>query len=225
MTEILVHNTRLITDPSGALYWPEERMLVVSDMHLEKGSAFAARGQMLPPYDSTVTLANLKAVLETYKPQRFLALGDSFHDVHANARMDPSTKETLSELTGSVETIWITGNHDPEIPATLPGERRATVTIRTLTFRHDPLPSPQPGEIAGHLHPAAKVVTERGRVRRRCFVSDGTRLLMPAFGTYAGGLNLRDPAIASLFGKGTMTAHVCGKTKVYSVGRHSLAAD
>jgi uncharacterized protein len=225
MTEILVHNTRLIADPSGALYWPEERLLIVADMHLEKGSAFAAKGQMLPPYDSALTLANLEGVLAHYKPQRLIALGDSFHDTHAMSRMAPVNYDALTTLAGSVETVWITGNHDPEIPAMLPGERMCEMRISVLTFRHEPLALAQPGEVAGHLHPAAKVVTERGRVRRRCFVSDGERLLMPAFGAYAGGLNVRDPAIASLFQKGAITAHVCGKAKVYSVRSGKLSPD
>jgi uncharacterized protein len=225
MTQIHIRNTTLIAHHSGALYWPEENILIVADMHLEKGSSFAAKGQMLPPYDSAATLEKLRNVIAHYQPQRLIALGDSFHDIQAITRMAPANREALTTLASSVETIWITGNHDPEIPNLMPGERLATLTIEALTFRHEPRPAPQPGEIAGHLHPAAKVVTERGRLRRRCFVSDSNRLLMPAFGTYAGGLNLRDPAITLLFEKGAMTAHVCGTTKVYSVGNHRLAAD
>jgi uncharacterized protein len=225
MTHLPLLTATLALDHSGALWWPAERTLVVADMHLEKGSAFAARGQMLPPYDSAATLALLMRLVLRLKPQRLVALGDSFHDVRAGERMDAGVAAGLTALAGSLEMVWIAGNHDPEIPAFLPGARLPELQFGPLTFRHEPRQSCEPGEVAGHLHPAAKVVGSGGRIRRKAFVTDGSRLLLPAFGAFAGGLNLRDPAIGGLFAAGRIVAHVCGATRVYAVGERRLAGD
>lgn len=225
LTIALVNRAELHLDHHGAAWWPAERMLIVADMHLEKGSAFASRGRFLPPYDSAATLARLTRLVARHRPRSLLALGDSFHDRHAGDRMDPGLLDALAGLTAGLETIWIAGNHDPEIPAGLPGERAETLRVGPLTFRHEPQPGLQAGEIAGHLHPAAKVVSQRGGVRRPAFVTDGARMVMPAFGSYAGGLNCRDTAIERLFAPESIVAHVCGGTRVYSVGRRRLAPD
>ncbi len=217
MTIAVVNSATLHLDHHGAVWWAAERTLIVADMHLEKGSAFAARGQLLPPYDSAVTLAKLTRVIARHRPQRLIALGDSFHDVGAQVRMDGVVFAALSALSASLEMIWITGNHDPEIPSGLPGERMAELVLGLLTFRHEPQKGSQPGEIAGHLHPAAKVVSERGKVRRPTFVTDGSRMILPAFGAYAGGLNCMDQVIAGLFDQRMITAHVCGGSRVYPV--------
>ncbi|MGL4239819.1 MAG: metallophosphoesterase, partial [Beijerinckiaceae bacterium] len=153
------------------------------------------------------------------------ALGDSFHDVRAGGRMDQTVAEALTGLAASLDMIWIAGNHDPEVPAFLPGQRLPHMKLGPLTFRHEPLPGAQAGEVAGHLHPVAKVVGDRGRIRRKAFVSDGDRLLLPAFGAYAGGLNLREPVIEDLFRPGRIVAHVCGGTRLYAVGEKRLAGD
>jgi DNA ligase-associated metallophosphoesterase len=225
MTPLTLLSASLALDHSGALWWPAERTLVVADMHLEKGSAYAARGQMLPPYDSAATLALLTRLVLRLKPHRLIALGDSFHDVRAGERMDAGLAEALTGLAAGLDVVWIAGNHDPEIPAFLPGARQGELRLGPLAFRHEPLKACEPGEVAGHLHPAAKVVSDRGRIRRKAFVTDGTRLLLPAFGAFAGGLNLRDPAIGTLFRPGGITAHVCGATRVYPVGERRLAGD
>jgi uncharacterized protein len=225
MTTVRIAGATLHLDHAGALWWPSARTLVVADMHLEKGSAFAARGQMLPPYDSALTLARLASLVARHRPQRLVALGDSFHDVRAGARMDETAIGALTTLVAHVEMVWITGNHDPEIPDWLPGARQAELCEGPLTLRHEPRPGAQRGEIAGHLHPVAKVAGERGRIRRKAFVTDGERLLMPAFGAYAGGLNLREPVIETLFSADRLIAHVCGGTRVYAVGGRRLAPD
>jgi uncharacterized protein len=225
MTPLSLLDADLLLDHSGALWWPVERTLVIADMHLEKGSAYAARGQLLPPYDSAATLARLNRLVARLLPARLIALGDSFHDVRAGERMDGGVADALTALAASLHMIWITGNHDPEIPAWLPGERHDAVVAGPLTFRHEPLPGAQPGEVAGHLHPVARVTNEKGRVRRKAFVTDGSRLLLPAFGAYAGGLNLREPVIEDLFAPGRITAHVCGSSRVFRVGERRLAAD
>ncbi len=223
MTSVNVNTASLQLDHHGAVWWEAERTLVVADMHLEKGSAYASRGQLLPPYDTAVTLAKLTRVIARHKPQRVIALGDSFHDTGAVGRMDASIFAALNVLSASLEMVWITGNHDPEIPDGLPGKRLATLVMGPLTFRHEPQPGRQVGEIAGHLHPAARVVSERGKVRRMAFVSDGSRMILPAFGAYAGGLNCLEPVIADLFTPGRMVAQVCGSTRVYTVPEGRLS--
>jgi uncharacterized protein len=223
MTTLHLLSATLALDHSGALWWPQERTLVVADMHLEKGSAYARRGQMLPPYDSARTLAQLTRLVARLRPRRLIALGDSFHDVQAGERMAPAVADALQALAAGLDMVWIAGNHDPEIPDFLPGTRAGELTLGPLTFRHEPQAGEASGEVAGHLHPAARVISDKGSLRRKAFVTDGTRLLLPAFGAYAGGLSLRDPAIARLFDQDQLIAHVCGTTRVYAVGPRRLA--
>ena len=224
MSSVAVNGVDLSADHLGALYWQAERTLIVADMHLEKGSAFASRGQMLPPYDSAATLAKLNQLIARHRPKRLIALGDSFHDIQAGERMDKDCALALAALAASLEMIWITGNHDPEIPTALSGQRYADYRLGGLVFRHEPLAGLQPGEIAGHLHPVARLVSPKGGIQARAFISDGTRLLMPAFGSYAGGLNCRDDAISSLFNPHLMAAHICGSTRVYPVKGNRLVS-
>ncbi|SFK00589.1 ligase-associated DNA damage response endonuclease PdeM [Methylocapsa palsarum] len=206
-----------IADPAGALYWLDERMLIVADLHFEKGSAFAAKKIFLPPYDTAAALAALAALVAIYNPKVVLALGDSFHDGRAGERIAAADVRALRRLQAGRDWIWIAGNHDRILPSGLEGERRETLSVGEIAFRHEPGEGPSRGEIAGHLHPVAKVVGRGGRVRRRCFVSDGSRCVMPAFGAYAGGLNLHDAAFAVLFRNNDHSAHVLGREKVYSI--------
>jgi hypothetical protein len=207
----------LIADTSGALYWPDEKMLIVADLHLEKGSAFAARGVLLPPYDTASTLARLARLIERYAPQIVMALGDSFHDGGGPARMADTDRASLKALQRGRDWLWIAGNHDPD-PADGVGGRFADVlAFGPLTFRHEPSSAPCDGEIAGHLHPLARVARRGRAVSRRCFAGDGRRLVMPAFGAYAGGLNVRDRAIFGLFGTLAFTAHMLGERRLYAI--------
>ena len=215
-TEIDLNGERLVLDVSGALWWPARAMLVFSDIHFEKGSSYAMRGQMLPPYDTRAALKRMQAVVARYRPATIMSLGDAFHDRDAAERLDQDERAMLSGLSCSADWIWITGNHDPDPPSWLGGEIVPEVRIGGLTFRHEPGVFFQPGEIAGHLHPCT-TVTMRGRsLRRRCFVSDRARMVLPAFGAYAGGLDLWEPPIYSLF-QGAFGAYVLGQTRVYAV--------
>jgi uncharacterized protein len=214
---LVVAGVALLADRAGALFWPEEKLLVVADLHLEKGSAFAARGVLLPPYDTAATLARLARLIERYTPRVVIALGDSFHDGGGPARMDEISRVTLKALQRGRDWIWIAGNHDPDPAVNIGGRFADVLALGPLTFRHEPSPRPRDGEIAGHLHPLARV-SQRGRaVSRRCFACDGSRLVMPAFGAYAGGLNVRDRAIVSLFGALAFTAHMLGERRLYAV--------
>jgi len=216
-SELSLAGVTLLADCGGALFWPDEKLLVVADLHLEKGSAFAVRGVLLPPYDTASTLARLARLVERYSPAFVIALGDSFHDGGGPARMDDANRSPLTALQHGRDWLWITGNHDPEPASGIGGRFAATLSFGPLMFRHEPSPGACDGEIAGHLHPLARVARRGRAVRRRCFASDGQRLVMPAFGAYAGGLNVRDRAIAALFGALSFTAHMLGEQRLYAV--------
>lgn len=215
--EIAIAGATLLADPAGALYWPEERLLAVADLHLEKGSAFAKRGVLLPPYDTITTLARLAKLIERYRPALVVALGDSFHDAGGAARMPEAARAALKILQRGRDWLWLAGNHDPDPPHGVGGGVASELAMGALAFRHQPSPQQVDGEIAGHLHPMA-CVARRGRgVARRCFAADGKRLVMPAFGAYAGGLNIRDRAIVGLFGALSFTAHLLGDGRLYAI--------
>jgi len=205
----------MIADLSGALFWVDERLLVVSDLHLEKGSSFATRRVLLPPYDTAATLAKLQAVIARHDPRTVIALGDSFHDNDAHQRLDASDRATLTQLQARRDWIWIAGNHDPALPRDIGGTVADEVQMGPLTFRHEPTGAY--GEIAGHLHPKARV-SRRGRsIERRCFASDGERAVMPSFGAYTGGLSIRDEAFRAIFQTSAFIAHLLGDRQVHRI--------
>ena len=221
--EVSINGTGLVADRAGALYWPSEGVLAIADLHLEKGSSFAKRGVLLPPYDTAATLARLSAVIMRYAPRCVIALGDSFHDGGGPGRLADADRTQLRALQVGRDWIWITGNHDPEPAQNIGGEFGGALAIGGLTFRH--IPSGSTGEIAGHLHPVARV-SHRGRaVSRRCFAADALRMVMPAFGAFAGGLNIRDAAFADLFGTLAFTAHMLGEDRLYSFGAKHCMVD
>jgi uncharacterized protein len=175
----------------GALWWPEEATLVVADLHLEKGSSLARRGALLPPYDTAATLATLGRLVETLAPRRVVCLGDSFHD---GAR--------LRALADGRDWLWIAGNHDGAGLRGLGGRVAAEAVLGPLILRHQASKIGADGEISGHYHPKASVVVGGRRIGGRCFASDGRRLILPAFGTFTGGLDVFNPAIAALLAPG-----------------------
>jgi DNA ligase-associated metallophosphoesterase len=214
--QIIVNGETLTLDASGALYWPAMRTLVFADLHFEKGSSYARTGQLLPPYDTRATLSRIAALCARYAPQTVIALGDSFHDREAHNRLDDYERDMLARLGDDADWIWIAGNHDPALPSWLNGRIAEEVALGSLVFRHEPSPLIGKGEIAGHLHPCARVTRRGHTLRRRCFVSDGLRLLLPAFGAYAGGLDVRDRAVRSLFAEDFL-AYVLGARRVYAI--------
>ncbi len=221
---VVLNGCALELDPRGGLFWPAERLLVVADLHLEKGSAFARRGQMLPPYDTAETLVRLESLVAGLQPRTIVALGDSFHDRWGEERLEPEARTRLQALQHGRTFIWIAGNHDPEPAKDLGGDWAREMRVGPLVLRHEPSPSPCAGEIAGHLHPVAQL-TVRGRgIRRRCFATDGERLVLPALGAYAGGLNVRDAAVAGLFAD-RFEAHLLGADRTFRIASHACRAD
>jgi uncharacterized protein len=214
MTAAPIHlgGERLMLDPAGVLIWPAAGLLVVSDLHLEKGSSYARRGQLLPPWDTHATLDRLALLLRRHRPRLVVALGDSFHDTDGASRLPASELSRLRAMTEAHRFIWVQGNHDPAPPRGIGGEWVEAFATATLVFRHQARADAD-GEISGHHHPKATVPARAGSVCRPCFVSDSHRLMLPAFGAYTGGLDVRDPAIARLFPRGG---------RVFLLGRERL---
>ncbi len=218
--EIRLGATSLQLDASGALWWERHRMLVVADLHFEKGAAFARRGAMLPPYDTRITLGRLEALVARHRPAAVVSLGDAFHDRRGTEALDPEAARRIRALTDAVRWLWVAGNHDPAPPAGLGGEAVAMVERDGIGFGH--VPGSLAGfEVAGHLHPKARLSGEGRAVTRPCFVAGADRLILPAFGAYAGGLDVLDPAISGLFTMG-FDAFLLGDRRVFRVPHHRL---
>jgi uncharacterized protein len=184
--------TILTALPSGALWWDAERLLVVSDLHLGRSDRIARLGgTLIPPYEVADTLARLDAELAATRPGTVICLGDSFDDPQA-AALDDDTALWLTRMMAGRRWIWIAGNHDP-VPVALGGECRAQISIGPLTFRHIADPAAL-GELSGHYHPKTVV----GGRSCRCFLADSARVILPAFGTYTGGLRSSDSALCAL---------------------------
>lgn len=213
--------------PSGAVHIPCQGLLVAADLHLEKGSSYAERGQLLPPYDTAATLLRLEAEIKGLDPRRVLLLGDSFHDARALSRLAEADLDKIRALARGRDFVWAAGNHDEGLEgglSALPGRVEDDPEAAGLTFRHEPLPHPQTGEVSGHLHPCAKVVSQGRAVRRRTFLTDGARLILPAFGSYAGGLNACDAAFQGLFVRPPLAA-LLGVGAVHPIAFSSLCPD
>lgn len=223
--EINVAGEMLTLHISGALWWEAERTLIVSDLHLEKASAYARRGVMLPPYDTEVTLDRLAGVIDHFQPARVISLGDSFHDEGAAARMSLVNQTRLAMMQLGREWIWISGNHDPKASAGLFGDHTDIADFGSLVFRHEPLPDMVMGEIAGHLHPVSRIRRHGRSIRKPCFAGDATRLVMPAFGALTGGLNVLEEPWAPLFSSTDFTAYMIGEDRIYPVPSHKLRGD
>lgn len=179
----------------AALYWPAERTLLVSDLHLEKASAFALGGQMLPPYDSLSTLHDVAELVAQYRPERLISLGDNFHDDAGEVRLPPNASAVLQQLVGQADWVWITGNHDRNLEARWGGRSVEELVLSGILLRHEALRGETAPEISGHFHPKYRQFLRGRMVSRRCFVKGPRKLIMPAFGAFTGGLDAQDVAI------------------------------
>ncbi|BBK33076.1 putative phosphoesterase [Stella humosa] len=215
-----LNGASLLLDPSGALFWREHGLLAVADLHLEKGSAFARRGTLLPPYDTQATLDELTRAVRRWQPRMVLCLGDSFHDTGGPGRLGAGDRGRLAALTRGRDWVWVAGNHDPVIPEDVGGRVVPEVALGRIIFRHEAVPGTR-GEVSGHFHPKASVATRARRISGRCFVSDGERMVLPAFGAYAGGLDVLDPAIATLMRR-RFVAFLLGRNQLFAFPKDQL---
>ncbi len=195
----------LLALPEGALFWPARGALFVADLHFEKASWFASFGQMLPPYDSIATLADLTALVAATGATEIWCLGDSFHDAKGCERLPARAQEMLRELTGTTRWTWITGNHDAGGNAGnwadhCGGEIVEEALVDGLLLRHKADPADPRPELSGHFHPKLRVTHRGRRVARRCFVATESKLILPAFGALTGGLDAHHPAIVRAVG-------------------------
>jgi DNA ligase-associated metallophosphoesterase len=179
----------------AALYWRAQDALLVSDLHLEKASAFALVGQMLPPYDSVSTLEEIATLCRTYRPAKIISLGDNFHDDGGEHRLAQDAAALLVDLACNTEWIWITGNHDRAVSGIWGGKAFDALTLSGITLRHEALSGDPNPEISGHFHPKFRQMLRGRMVKRRCFVKTPRKLIMPAFGALTGGLDVQDAAI------------------------------
>lgn len=214
----------LLLDPLGVLWLPPRATLVVADLHLEKGSAFARRGSLLPPYDTARTLRRLGWAIERYRPLTVVSLGDAFHDRAGAAALTAADRDQLQALAHGRDWLWVRGNHDPDPPAGLAGDTVDHLEIGRLRLVHMPESGHGGAVIAGHLHPKARLAQGPRKATRPCFAGDARLLLLPAFGAYTGGLNVLDPSIKDLF-RAQFTAFMLGEARVFEVAHHHLSAD
>jgi DNA ligase-associated metallophosphoesterase len=197
---ISLNGLDFIPDLSGALFVPDFRTLLVADLHLEKASNMARRGVHLPPYDTRASLMQLEAVIAQARPEQVIFLGDSFHDDGARERIDHADLARLRALSEGAATIWITGNHDPHPPADIGGRIADHVVLGGVTLRHEPkFLEAEEFEISGHLHPGSAVSQRGKRIHCKCFIADSRRLIMPAFGSFTGGLSISAPPFKALY--------------------------
>lgn len=213
---------RLLLDPLGAVMWPAAGLLAVADLHFEKGSACAVQGRLVPPWDTRITLDRLALLMRRWQPRTVVALGDSFHDDRGPGRMAAGDAARLRLLTEAAEFVWVLGNHDPSPPVGLRGVAAEAWSLGPLVFRHQALRGAD-GELCGHHHPKASVVTRAGTVTRPCFVTDAHRVMLPSLGAYTGGLDVGHPAIAGLFGRGGR-AFLLGQDRLFSFTLAQTAA-
>ncbi len=188
--------------PGGALWWAAQRALIVADLHFEKASWFARGGQFLPPYDSIATLTDLTALVAACSPRELWCLGDSFHDSKGSERLPQRAQEMLRALTGALDWVWITGNHDAGLIDHCGGRIVDQAFVDGLVLRHEACPAELRPELSGHYHPKLRLTLRHRRVARRCFIASETKLILPAFGTLTGGLDATHPEIARAVGAG-----------------------
>ena len=207
---------------SGALFWRTESMLLVADLHLEKFSSFARRGQMLPPYDTGLTLNRLERDLSQTGAERVVSLGDSFHRSEGTETLLDADRLRLMALLGRAHWTWLSGNHDPS-PHQLGGICVDRLEHRGITLVHEPRRGHR-ATIAGHLHPAATVVSNGHGTRRPCFVHDGNILVLPAYGAGTGSMNILGPIFHGLLDHATLEVTMLGRSKLYPVSTKRLVA-
>ena len=213
--QVTFHGQILQLLGDGTIYWPQEKLLIVSDLHLEKGAALSAAAP-LPTFDTKDTLERLKQRLDAIRPQTLICLGDSFHTIERAFLLPPDSLALLHEIARSVNIIWITGNHDSHLPKRLPGEMMQSLRLQNILLCHEADSAMQQATISGHFHPKARIKLRARALSARCFIQNSHHLIMPAFGSYTGGLNICDPALSGFVDK-TAIIHLIHDQSTYSV--------
>lgn len=206
----------MLLDGDGALYWPEQGILILSDLHLEKSTFLAQQGSFIAPYDTQDTLERLERVITLYQPRELVLLGDSFHDRKAWTRLDASLRDRLLSLVSRVDRChWIEGNHDREAVCDLP-PFTANYACEGVLLAHEHTSSSLP-HIIGHYHPKMRIMLQKRVVRGKCFVRTPDLLIMPAFGTFTGGLDIHHPAFQKLIASKEIDYFLLYKSSIYRV--------
>ena len=214
---ILFGGQQLVLHADGVIWWPTQKTLVASDLHFEKSTFLARHGAFIPPYDTQDTLERLERLVAQYQPQRFILLGDSFHDRHAWNRLDASLQQRIMALASAVqECVWIEGNHDITLQAHPLGALTATTHINGLHFAHDDSHTMRP-LIIGHYHPKARVALGGRGASGKCFIHSETLMIMPSFGSYTGGLDITHEVVQNLFPTHEPKVHLLYRGNVYRV--------
>ena len=204
--------------PDKTIFWSDANTLIVADLHLEKGSFYAQSGQMLPPYDTAATLKSLQRAVHETGAKRLIALGDNFHDNDGVNRLTEENKRLLPDI----ETIWITGNHDPALDLSTASGDHIVDRFEDENFVFCHIASDQPVsdkiEVSGHFHPKATLRARGRRLSGPCFIRSKDRIILPSFGAYTGGMDITSPAIQSLF-PGEYEIIICWKDKTYRLSK------
>lgn len=220
MKEIRFGGAYMVLHQAGLLLWPFHKLAIVADLHLEKGSYYAQKGQFLPPHESYETLQKLLGVLEFSNVKDVILLGDSFHDEQGFKRMDDATADAFEELCRRYKVSWVIGNHDG---AFIPPRTKGIfeLEIENIAFRHEAKADAIGPEVSGHYHPKATLTLKGQKVARPCFIMDEKRMIMPAFGALTGGMDVADDPVRRLF-YDPVTCHLLGENKIYTVPREKI---
>lgn len=207
-----------VLDARGVAYLPACDWLVVSDLHLEKGSFLRSYGNPLPSLDSTATLQRLSRIIDDYNPTRVISLGDSFHDKHSMSRMTEHDHTYLCDLVNRVnEWIWVEGNHDPDLPEGIPGTPCFEIVLDNMVFRHEPEIAEPKAQVIGHFHPKMRTAIKRRRFSGKCFVNNESLFIMPAFGQFTGGLDIDDDVLKTLISPSKRDAFMLCDSIIFKV--------
>jgi uncharacterized protein len=207
-----------VLDARGVAYLPACDWLVVSDLHLEKGSFLRSYGNPLPSLDSTATLQRLSRIIDDYNPTRVISLGDSFHDKHSMSRMTEHDHTYLCDLVNRVnEWIWVEGNHDPDLPEGIPGTPCFEIVLDNMVFRHEPEIAEPKAQVIGHFHPKMRTAIKRRRLSGKCFVNNESLFIMPAFGQFTGGLDIDDDVLKALISPSKRDAFMLCDSIIFKV--------
>ena len=215
LVPIIFDAKKLVLAPEGILLWPYYNLLVVSDLHLEKGAALS-KGAPLPQFDTIDTIQRLKDACDRYRPSHIICLGDSFHTVSRAFQMPAPYLEALQELATDRRLTWITGNHDEQLPDRLPGEVLASWEQDGIIFTHEADPTAKTPMISGHFHPKARVKLRARALSAPCFVQTPHHLILPSFGSYTGGLNILHEALSAFLSPQTI-CHLIHQNRLYSL--------